>query len=221
MQILRVLNEAPVKKAFVVRSTYGPLGMSHASLDAELLGEEPHFEWRSDLVYQDPFTLSAFLIPFDVQCLHCSHFTILRKGARGYAEILLTRIGPHPVGNHQLAAPALTRYWTFHTLCGGWIEFQYDWLDEEWSVTQGARQINDEDAQSHLAEHGSRYPEMGTVQERMKGLRVRDHPIVWQPSYSWESSMTTIDLPNMATLFRNGRWTEDCQPHDIDWSEIV
>ncbi|KAF2465612.1 uncharacterized protein BDR25DRAFT_85496 [Lindgomyces ingoldianus] len=153
----------------------------------------------------------GFFVPFHVQCLHCNSYTIIRKATRGIAQVILTREGPYltPVQfprQPPLSNPKLSRYWTFHSYCRGWMEFQYDWVEEKWSVTQGARRITDEEAELHLAEERNRYPELKQPHERLQGLSVRPHPLE-RTTHSYNDKH--IDIPTKQAYYRNVGWTKN------------
>ncbi|KAF2735276.1 hypothetical protein EJ04DRAFT_511840 [Polyplosphaeria fusca] len=147
--------------------------------------------------------LLAFFIPFHIQCLHCRTYTIIRKSTKTFAESVtyfdkacLSRPG-------QPCFSSKSTYWTFHTHCRGWIEFQYDWRDEEWSVTQGAREVIDEEAEAHLLEYSERYPKQENRHERLYGLNLRDTAV-----RGWGESFTgkVLDVPTKERYYMNMGW---------------
>lgn len=169
----------------------------------------PRFEvrWQSS---HDRLELLAFFIPFHVQCLHCNSYKLIRKGTEGLAETMLTRMENqeyYQLINRSvpLADPKVTRYWTFHTHCGGWIEFQYDWVEKTWSVTQGAKKISDEKAERYLAKNKGSYPDFGSAHERLQGLSIKPHPTV---SANTDNSGKVIDIPTREVFYQIAGWTK-------------
>ncbi|KAF2193748.1 hypothetical protein K469DRAFT_745230 [Zopfia rhizophila CBS 207.26] len=167
--------------------------------------QNPNFELRT-ASFHDKLEFLAFFFPFHVQCLHCSSYTIIRKSTPGFAESILTRIEYPTIFNNNTATtePVTTRYWTFHGYCQGWIEFQYDWVREKWSVVQGAQEIGDEEAERHLAENEKRYPELESAHERLQGLTIKSHPTY---SAYGDTSGKAIDVPSKTAFYRNVGWS--------------
>ncbi|KAL5387842.1 hypothetical protein DPSP01_003240 [Paraphaeosphaeria sporulosa] len=166
-----------------------------------------------EMPWQSPTVLMAFLIPFDVQCLHCASPTIIRRATRGFAEasFLPLSLSPSPPENATLSC-VLMRYWTYHVFCGGWIEFQYHGEREEWSVSQGAQTISKAEADRHLAGKEGlerRYPPLDNPHERLRGITVRD--MIRQTSQDqWSSrrwgTSRVIDEPMRDAYYQNVGW---------------
>ncbi|KAF2689839.1 hypothetical protein K458DRAFT_412699 [Lentithecium fluviatile CBS 122367] len=98
--------------------------------------------------------------------------------------------------------PSLRRYWTFHALCRGWIEFIYDHENNEWSVAHGAREVGDEE----VAMHG--HGEAPSAHELLRGLfvdfmREGSSPRGYSTATEWED---WADLPTRDTFYRNAGW---------------
>ncbi|OCK84925.1 hypothetical protein K432DRAFT_439645 [Lepidopterella palustris CBS 459.81] len=82
---------------------------------------------------KSPVNRVDFVIPFTVQCLHCQDYTTIKKGVEGYADQM------------QSEDETAVILWTFHTFCGGWIEFTLDKWNGQYSVTQGATRVPEQD----------------------------------------------------------------------------
>lgn len=135
-----------------------------------------NFQLR-DFPWQMSTMFMCFFVPFDVQCLHCANYTILRRATKGLAEVSCTSLDRSTTSpqNPSLSG-VLMRYWTLHTLCSGWIEFQYDGARKAWSVPQGARRISPREADAHLkSESGLAqcYPPLENPHERLRGVGVK------------------------------------------------
>lgn len=177
------------------------------------------FELRR-IPWQSPAILITFFIPFDIRCLHCTKYTLIRRTTKGFAEVSFHTLdlSSPPPETRCSVSEVLTRYWTFHSFCGGWIEFQYHGARKEWSVTQGAQRISREKAERHLAdlEHrGERgyYPEMGNPHERLTGVVEMDVVAKtslqrWGP-VDWDlvQSRGTIDSATKDAYYQNVGWT--------------
>lgn len=186
--------------------------------DANLPEEEERtFELR-EIPYQYPTMLTAFFVPFDVQCLHCTCYTILRRATKGCAEVSVLPLSSSPAPPTEPSpSSVLTRYWTFHVACGGWIEFQYHGRRREWSVPQGARRVSREEADAHVAEmerSGKGYPAMENPHERLRGITVRSFMAKGAGRYSgttwggWGSAQV-MDEPTKEAYYRNVGWGRD------------
>jgi len=147
--------------------------------------------------------LLAFFFPFHVQCLHCASYTIIRKATKGFAEacyykckagdLIPTRVGQ-----------TLARYWTFHSYCGGWIELEYDYKSKVWCVTQGARVVDNEEAEAHLAESGDRYPRVvESAHEMLQGLENKTMT-TWNAG---QANGRALDSPTRESFYRYAGWS--------------
>ncbi|KAF2449622.1 hypothetical protein P171DRAFT_440108 [Karstenula rhodostoma CBS 690.94] len=158
--------------------------------------------------WQSPTGFMAFFIPFDVRCLHCASYTIIRRGTGGRAEVsfLPLSLSCTPPENVTLSQ-VLIRYWTFHVFCGGWIEFQYHGGRKEWSVLQGAQIIPAEEADRHLAEKEGlerQYPPAENPHERLKGITVGN--VLDRVGVHRYGMRDIIDEPTMDAYYRNVGW---------------
>lgn len=196
------------------RGSYTP---THMSIPSGYWGREMHLPSEDsrnlqlrEMPWQSPTVLVAFFTPFDVQCLHCAAYTIIRRATKGRAEVsfLPLSLSPAPPEGVTLSG-VLMRYWTFHVFCGGWIEFQYHGERREWSVSQGARRISAEAADRHLAEEGRRYPPAENPHERLRGVVVRNLLGVpgmgeWWTGRGGEARI--IDEPTREAYYQNVGW---------------
>ncbi|ORX95150.1 hypothetical protein BCR34DRAFT_200571 [Clohesyomyces aquaticus] len=182
-------------------------GQDHPNKDAYIqeLFSDGRFHLRQSTPTDHAEWLS-FFIPFNVQCLHCDTYTIIRKATRGVAQVILTRKEPYwQHSPYPASEPKLTRYWTFHSYCRGWMEFQYDWDTKTWSVTQGAKKITDDEAETHLAKEGFRYPSLVQPHERLHPLSVKPN----STRSTWSSfDINHVDLPTKEMYYRNVGWTK-------------
>lgn len=204
LNCFRVLNEARVDGKFTFTFPDDPSGT--------LLSSEPRLRgpWAFEvleLTRGPAFQLMCFLVPFNVQCLHCSSYVIIRKATKGFCEATLIRAeSDFSFGADADGQPKLGFYWTFHSYCGGWMEFQYDWGMREWSVTQGGRELSEREAAKHLAEHGRKYPVLESAHERYNRLAVK----TWSGANgSWHHSGRTIDEPMRKAFYRNVGWARN------------
>lgn len=164
--------------------------------------------------WQSPTVTITFFIPFDVRCLHCEHFTVIRRATRGYAEASFHMIdfsSPDPRFPKQYdGSMVVTRYWTFHSFCGGWIEFQHHGARKEWSVTQGAQRITMAEADRHVAGTKENYPDLGNPHETLAHLVVRDlvraTPLYRDHWVSWFDMRREIDEPTKEAYYRIVGW---------------
>ena len=164
--------------------------------------------------WQSPTVTMSFFFPFDVRCLHCDTFTIIRRTTGGLAEASFHMIdlsSPDPTLMSRCdESEVVTRYWTFHSFCGGWIEFQYHGARKEWSVTQGAQRITAGEADRHIAEAKGRYPALGNPHEKLAHLTVRNFvkatPLHRDDWTSWYDMRQGIDEPVREAFFRNAGW---------------
>lgn len=155
----------------------------------------------------DRCELLGFFMPFSVECLHCESRTVIRKATKGMAEAALTRVVSSPRRNGAaLPDPAFTRYWTFHPHCNGWMELWYDWVTKEWSVTQGARRISEEEAEARLVEDGGARGPVESAHEMLQSFHVRGDPTFVT---STGESGKTIDIPTKEAFYRHVGWTKD------------
>ncbi|KAF1969540.1 hypothetical protein BU23DRAFT_601496 [Bimuria novae-zelandiae CBS 107.79] len=162
--------------------------------------------------WQSSTEFMAFFIPFDVQCLHCASYTLIRRATKGFAEVSYHTLAlDFYIPNSTTISDVLMRYWTFHGSCGGWIEFQYHGGRKKWSVAQGAQRVSEEETDRHVKEHEDRYPKMENPHERLMGMSVRD--VVAKPSppraYPWNLTTMThkaIDEPTREAYYRNVGW---------------
>ncbi|KAJ4295176.1 hypothetical protein N0V90_007186 [Kalmusia sp. IMI 367209] len=193
--------------------------------------EERNFELRS-IPWQSPTVLMTFFVPFDVQCFHCNpyttfdrpthlncrNYTIIRRTTKGFAEVsfLSTDFSPSPP-SPGTTTRVITRYWTFHTFCGGWIEFQYHETKKEWSVTQGGQRISKDEADRHVAQEGEgMYPHMENGHERLQGVSVRDLVADLVPrgrAEVWFDRTGFIDGPVRDAYYRNLEWNRGGRGH--------
>lgn len=199
---------------------YAPTAVVHTSYwgrEASLPPEEDRKFELKEMPWQSPTALLAFFIPFDVQCLHCVDYTIIRRTTRGCAEVSFLPLSLSTIPRENPMLPdVLMRYWTYHVFCGGWIEFQYHGRRKEWSVTQGAKRIPKEDADRHLASREGlerQYPALGNPHERLKGITATyvvggSGPGRWSLS-QWQGIGMIIDEPTRETYYRNVGWTRD------------
>ncbi|KAJ4360618.1 uncharacterized protein N0V89_001184 [Didymosphaeria variabile] len=201
-------------------ATYAPAAVAHTSYwgrEATLPSEEDRKFELKEIPWQSPTVLMAFFIPFDVQCVHCADYTIIRRATRACAEVsfLPLSLSTMPPENPTLP-DFLMRYWTHHVFCGGWIEFQYHGERKEWSVTQGAQRIPEEDADRHLASKDGlerHYPVLGNPHERLKGITASYvvgglAPGRWSVTH-WHGIGMMIDEPTRGAYYRNVGWTRD------------
>ena len=195
-------------------------------IDSRFWGRDeylPHESLRSLKLrrtpWQSPAVLITFFVPFDVRCLHCKKYTLIRCTTKGFAEVSLHTLDlSSPPPETRCSVPGvLTRYWTFHSFCGGWIEFQYHGARKEWSVTQGAQRISKEEAERHLADlekRGERtiYPEMGNPHERLTGILERDlvgstSLQTWGGEWFQSHWLRTVDSATRDAYYQNVGWT--------------
>jgi hypothetical protein len=193
---------------FIVRTTTNYWGQA-ANLPPE---GSRNFEIR-EMPWQSPTDLLGFFTPFDVQCLHCASYTIIRRATKGCAEVSFLPLSMDSIPPETTTiSRVLVRYWTFHVFCGGWIEFQYHGERKEWSVTQGAQRISAEEADRHLVGKEGlerQYPPVENAHERLRGIAVKDvagesPPRRW--SYVGSRSSTVIDEPTREAYYRNVGW---------------
>ncbi|KAF1957031.1 hypothetical protein CC80DRAFT_504127 [Byssothecium circinans] len=158
----------------------------------------------------------AFFTPFHLQCLHCRDYTIIRKATKGFAEVSTIEAKNTDLvlaGDPNIAtvhAPRLgdprnsvrTRYITFHSFCGGWVEFEYHSPSKKWTATFGAREIADEEAERHLKEWPERYPVLESPHEMLQGLDDLDEGFIRTRLQSWY----TIDSQTKERFYRNVGW---------------
>jgi hypothetical protein len=166
-----------------------------------------NFEIRT-IMKHDGLELLTFFFPFHVQCLHCQTPSIIRKGTRGFAEATTRRVQsqdpPPPYGMAPLNDPETTRYWTFHVSCGGWIEFQYEWEEKQWSATQGAREVTDEEMDAHFKESKACKLQGESAHQRLQGLSIKSHPALG--AYSTDISGRAIDVPARDLIYQWAGW---------------
>lgn len=181
-------------------------GQSWWNLNEDDNALRKNFEIRK-IMKHDNLELLTFFVPFNVRCLHCPTPSIIRKGSRGFAEAIMRGVSspispPHRM--EPLTDPETTRYWTFHTGCGGWIEFQYEWGKRRWSVTQGAQEITDEEADVHFKANKGWKLEDESAHERLQGLTIKSHPSIG--AYSTDISGRAIDAPTRDLIYQWAGW---------------
>ncbi|KAF2259738.1 hypothetical protein CC78DRAFT_620782 [Lojkania enalia] len=204
------INKIPIQGRFSVTIPWPERAENRAWIASDnVLPQNPNFKIIRHIAPRNDVELLAFFLPFNVQCLHCRSYTIIRKTTKGLVESVVYRASADflqrpPNCSVRVPDPVTSYYWTFHTYCGGWLEFQYDWEDKKWSVTQGAREISDEEAATHLTKCGDLYPEMESQHEKLNGLQVRLDPVM--RAYCAQSG-TTLDTPTKEMFYQNVGWT--------------
>ncbi|KAF2110739.1 hypothetical protein BDV96DRAFT_199100 [Lophiotrema nucula] len=186
----------------------------------DLLPEDLKFTIKRMPPQYSSVELLSFFLPFNIRCLHCLEPRIIRKAVKGFAEAVLYRADTGHLQSPPwpLSAPMKSVYWTFHAHCGGWIEFQYDWNEKSWIVTQGARRVNDQEAERMIAESGGTYAAMENPHENLHGVQVKAHPM---ETNSPSTTGRAIDIPTKEAYYRNFGWTRDERPNIRDFEELA
>ncbi|KAF2021074.1 hypothetical protein BU24DRAFT_14337 [Aaosphaeria arxii CBS 175.79] len=158
-------------------------------------------------IYHDGCELLAFILPLHVACLHCEPHSIIRKMTKGLAESRTDyRIDNESATNPIQLDPWRSRYWTFHASCRGWIEFEYDWEEKRWSVTQGAKELTDDEANAHMAETGQVGQNLESMHGIMQGLWVKSS--IMNHAAIGDTTGKALDIPTKEAFYRNAGWTE-------------